>query len=198
MIQIIPSIAQWVGIRDGELGRTVGCRRCYRKNFTPSAVGIGGDECSCVIGNADNVTHLVCQVEILCAIQSKTDRRATVIILEVHGVRPVGLRQDDAIFCCEVRRGSIDRFAGPDAVFVIGIAVNVRSTVRVRRVYSDLAEHSAVCPLELHVAIGQDIAIGIVSQACAIDAGQLIRPGRVLITEDRCFFRKGYIVTSAG
>ena len=175
-----------------------GCGGCYSKDFAPGTVGVGGDERASVIGDANDVSHLVRQVEVLSPVVKEAGRVAGVVILEIHGVRPVCLRQDDAIFCCEARGRSIDRFAGPDAVFVIGIAVNVRSTVRVRRVYSDLAEHSAVCPLELHVAIGQDIAIGIVSQACAIDAGQLIRPGRVLITEDRCFFRKGYIVTSAG
>ena len=89
--------------------------------------------------------------------------------MEVHGVRPVGLRQDDTIFCCEVGGHSVDSLAGPDAGLVISITVDVCRAVLVFRVHRDLRERSSVRPLELHVAIGQDIAVGIVSQARAVD-----------------------------
>ena len=167
-----------------------GCGGCYSKDFAPGTVGVGGDERASVIGDANDVSHLVRQVEVLSPVVKEAGRVAGVVILEIHGVRPVCLRQDDAIFCCEVGGHSIDRFAGADAGLVISITVDVCRAVRVRRVYSDLAEHSAVCPLELHVAIGQDIAVGIVGQARAVDRGQLIRPGRVAIAVVRSIRRK--------
>ena len=89
--------------------------------------------------------------------------------MEIHGVRPVCLRLDDTIFCCEVGGHSVDRFAGPDAGLVISIAVNVCCAVRVGWIDGDLRKHSSVRPLKLHVAIGQNIAVGVVSQARAVD-----------------------------
>ena len=143
-----------------------------------------------VIGDADDVAHLVGQVEVLSAIIKEAGRVAGAVILEIHGVRPVCLRQDDTIFCCEVGGHSIDRFAGADAGLVISITVDVCRAVLVFRVHGDLRERSSVRPLELHVAIGQDIAVGIVSQARAVDRGQLIRPGGIAIAEVRSFRRK--------
>ena len=108
----------------------------------------------------------------------------------VHDVRPVCPRQDDAIFCCEVRGHSIDRFAGSNAGLVISVTIDISCAVRVFRVYGDLREHSAVGPLELHVAVGQDVPVCVIGQACAVDAGQLILPGGVAIAEGRSFRRK--------
>ena len=163
-----------------------------------AGVGVGGDEGSCVIGDANDVAHLVGQVEVLGPVVKEAGRVAGVVILEIHGVRPVCLRQDDAIFCCEVGGHSVDRFAGPDAGLVISIAIDVGCAVLVFRVHRDLREHSAVRPLELHVAIGQNIAIGVISQARAVDAGQFVRPGRVAIGESGRLCRSIHIIVDLG
>ena len=126
----------------------------------------------------------------MLSVMPMTSRVAGAVILEIHGVRPVCLRQDDTIFCCEVGGHSVDSLAGPDAGLVISITVDVCRAVLVFRVHGDLRERSSVRPLELHVAIGQDIAVGIVSQARAVDRGQFIRPGSVTIAEVRSFRRK--------
>ena len=96
---------------------------------------------------------MVRQVEVLRSIVEETGRVATVVILEIHGVRPVCLRLDDTIFCCEVRGHSVDGFTGPDTGLVISIAIDICRPVRVRRIHGDLREHSSVRPLELHVAM---------------------------------------------
>ena len=166
------------------------CCGCGCQHFTPGAISICGDERTAGISNADDVTHLVRQVEVLRSIVEEAGRVAGVVILEIHGVRPVCLRLDDTIFCCEVGGHSVDRFAGPDAGLVISIAIDVGCAVLVFRVYRDLRERSSVRPLELHVTIGQDIAIGVVSQARAIDRSQLVWPGGVAIAEVRSFRRK--------
>ena len=121
----------------------------------------GGNQGTGGIGDADDIAHLVSQVEVLGSIVEEPGRVAGVVILEIHGVRPVGLRQDDAIFCCEVGGHSIDGFAGPDATFIISITINVCCAVRVGRVHSDLRKHPSIRPLELHVAIGENITVGI-------------------------------------
>ena len=169
MIQVITSVPQRVRVSNSELSSAVRCCRRYRQHFAPGAVGVGGDKRTRVIGDADHVNHLVRQVEVLGSIVEEAGRVAGVVILEIHGVRPVCLRLDDTIFCCEVGGHSVDRFAGPDAGLVISIAIDVGCAVLVFRVYRDLRERSSVRPLELHVTIGQDIAIGVVSQARAVD-----------------------------
>ena len=133
---------------------------------------------------------MVRQVEVLGPVVEEPDRVPGIVILEIHGVCPVCLRLDDTIFCCEVRGHSIDRLAGPDAGLIISVTVDVCRAVRVGWIDSDLREHSSVRPLELHVAIGQDIAVGVVSQARAVDRGQLIRPGGIAIAKVRSFSRK--------
>ena len=143
--------------------------RCSCQDFAPSTVSIGGDERARVIGDANDVTHLVRQIKVLGSIVKEARWVPGVVILEVHGVRPVGLRQDDTIFCCAVGGHSVDRFAGPDAGLVLSIAVNVCCAVRVGWIDGDLRKHSSVRPLKLHVAIGQNIAVGVVSQARAVD-----------------------------
>ena len=112
---------------------------------------------------------MVRQVEVLGSIVEEAGRVAGVVILEIHGVRPVCLRLDDAIFCCKVRGRSVDSFAGPDAGLVISITVDICRAVLVLRVHRDLREHSSVRPLELHVAIGQDVPVSIIGQARAVD-----------------------------
>ena len=107
-------------------------RKIFDTTFAPGAVGVGGDEETCVIGDANDISHLVRQIEVLGPVVDKARRVPGVVILEIHGVRPVCLRQDDAIFCCEVRGHSIDRFAGSNAVFVIGIAVDICGPIRIR------------------------------------------------------------------
>ena len=99
--------------------------RCSCQDFAPSTVSIGGDERARVIGDANDVTHLVRQIKVLGSIVKEAGRVAGVVILEIHGVRPVCLRLDDTIFCCEVGGHSVDRFAGPDAGLVISIAIDV-------------------------------------------------------------------------
>ena len=169
---------------------TAGCCRGCCQDFAPGIVSVGGDERTGGVGDADHVAHLVRQIEVLGPVVEEPGRVAGVVILEIHGVRPVGLRQDDAIFCCEVGGDSIDGFAGPDATFVIGIAVDIRCSVRVCRVHSDLRKHPSIRPLELHVPIGQNIPVGVIGQACTVDAGQLILPGGVAIAEGRSFCGK--------
>ena len=169
LVQVIPSVSQRVRVGDGKLGGITCSCRCCCQHFAPGAVGIGGYEGARVIGDADDVAHLVGQVEVLGPVVKEPGRVAGVIILEIHGVRPVCLRLDDTIFCCEVGGHSVDRFAGPDAGLVISIAVNVCCAVRVGWIDGDLRKHSSVRPLKLHVAIGQNIAVGVVSQARAVD-----------------------------
>ena len=85
-----------------------GCGGCYSKDFAPGTVGVGGDERASVIGDANDVSHLVRQVEVLSPVVKEAGRVAGVVILEIHGVRPVCLRLDDTIFCCEVGSYSVD------------------------------------------------------------------------------------------
>ena len=124
-IQVIASVPQRVRVSDGELGGIACCGRCYCQNFAPGAVGVGGDERAGGVGNADNVTHLVGQVEVLGPVVEEPGRVAGVIILEIHGVCPVGLRQDDAIFCCEVRSDAVHRFARSNAAFIVSVAIDI-------------------------------------------------------------------------
>ena len=169
MIQVITSVPQRVRVSNSELSSAVRCCRRYRQHFAPGAVGVGGDEGACVIGDPNNVSHLVGQVEVLGPVVKEAGRVPGIVILEVHGVCPVCLRQDDTIFCREVRGRSVDRFAASDAGLVISIAIDVGCAVLVFRVHRDLRKRSSVGPLELHVAIGQNIAIGVISQARAVD-----------------------------
>ena len=133
---------------------------------------------------------MVRQVEVLVPIVNKACRVAGVVILEIHGVCPVCLRQDDAIFCCKVGGNSVDGFACSNAAFIVSVRVDVSRSILIFRVHRDLRKRSSVGPLELHVAIGQNIAIGVISQARAVDAGQFVRPGRVAVAEVRSFSRK--------
>ena len=151
------------------------------------------DERASVIGDANDVSHLVRQVEVLSPVVKEAGRVPGIVILEIHGVCPVCLRQDDTIFCCEVRGHSVDSFAASDAGLVISVTIDISCAVRVFRVYGDLREHSAVGPLKLHVSIGQDIAVGVVRQGCAIDAGEFILPGGVVVGE-RCRLSRNILV----
>ena len=138
-----------------------------------------------IIRNTNDVSHLVRQIEVLGPVVDKARRVPGVVILEIHGVRPVGLRQDDSIFCCEVGGHSVDGLAGTDTGLVISVTIDISCAVRVFQVYGDLREHSSVRPFKLHIPIGQDIPVGVIRQGCAIDAGQLILPVGIGITEVR-------------
>ena len=196
LIQIIASVPQRVGIGDGELRSAASCCRCGCQNFAPGSVSVGGDQGACVIGDANNITHLVRQVEVLGPVVKEASRVAGVVILEIHGVRPVCLRQDDTIFCCEVRSDAVPRFAGPDSGLVISITVDICRSIWVGWIDSDLREHSSVRPLELHVAIGQDVPVSIVGQARAVDRSQFILPGRIAIAETGGLCRKARFVVT--
>ena len=141
---------------------------------------------------------MVRQVEVLRSIVEETGRVATVVILEIHGVRPVCLRQDDAVFCCKVRGDAVHRFAGSNAGFVVSVTVDIRSPIRVIWLDGDLAENASVGPLKFHVAVSQDIAVGIISQSGAVDAGQFILPGRIAIAETGGLCRKARVVVDFG
>ena len=133
---------------------------------------------------------MVRQVEVLRSIVEETGRVATVVILEIHGVCPVCLRQDDAIFCCKVGGNSVDGFACSNAAFIVSVRVDVSRSILIFRIYGDFRKLSAIRPLELHIAVGQDVPVSIIGQARAVDRGQLILPGGIAIAEVRSFRRK--------